>query len=222
MKPLLEQSEKDSSLLKNQRSSMNIGVVVGNLLGSLFKKAVDLIEEVESSFHSIFKNERFSFCFFIRSVYNHCDTLCHDILTHYVRVRDVKVVIDNTNQLLQQYITAEDGKENQQLDGLNQVLNEISLFLQHHESFHRFFSGKGNDAFLLASQGVSSVELQHYQSKVVLPVEFMNELSLIQQKQVIPQGKKCIAYPVWLCFLSHCRCFSSCLRTTPPWKSVIP
>lgn len=184
------------SLLKNQRSSMNIGVVVGNLLGSLFKKAVDLIEEAETALQSTFVNECLGFCFFIRSVYSFCDRLCSEILSHYIRIRDVKVLIDNTNHLLQQYITAEDGKENQQLDGVNQVLNEISLFLQHHESFHRYFVGKGTDAFTVAAQATRSVELQHYQSKMVLPVEFTKELGLIQQKAVIPLGKKCVSYPV--------------------------
>lgn len=194
LKPLLDQSTKDLSLLKNQRSSVNIGVVIGNMLGGLFKKAVDLVEDVESQFQSTFVNESFGFCYFLRSVYTLCDKQCNEILNYYSTIRDLKILIDNTKQLLQQYISAEDGKENHNLDNINQVLNEISLFLQHHESFNRFFCGKGNDSFNMASKSIHSTG--SYQSKMVLPVELMNDLNLIQQKRIIPQGNQLASFRV--------------------------
>lgn len=196
LKPLLDQSTKDLSLLKNQRSSVNIGVVIGNILGGLFKKAVDLVEEVESQFQSTFVNESFGFCYFLRCVYTLCDKQCNEILTYYSTIRDLKILIDNTKQLLQQYISAEDGKENHNLDNINQVLNEISLFLQHHESFSRYLCGKGNDSFNMASKSIRPTP--SYQSKMVLPVELTNDLNMIQQKRVIPQGNQLASFRVLL------------------------
>lgn len=57
MAEMVDQNNKDFSLLQNQRSSLNIGVVVGNLLGNLFKKAVDLIIEYEEQIQTNFQNE---------------------------------------------------------------------------------------------------------------------------------------------------------------------
>ena len=54
---MVDQNNKDFSLLQNQRSSLNIGVVVGNLLGNLFKKAVDLVNEYEEQIETNFVME---------------------------------------------------------------------------------------------------------------------------------------------------------------------
>ena len=209
-------------LLKNQRSSLNIGVVVSNILGGLFKKAVDLVEEVQAQVQSTFRNEAFGFCYLLRSIFILCDKQCSEIISLYYQIRDISVLIENTKQILQQYITAEEGKENQQLGSINQVLNEFSLFLQHHESFQRYFVGRGNDAFFGASQVSPSVELKDYQSKFVLPAELVNDLTLIQQKRVIPQGNQTPSFKVSSCFLFDCRFFSSCHRGTRHWRSVLP
>lgn len=40
MAPLAEQTKKDNQLLQSQRSAHHVGVVVGNLLGGLYQKAV--------------------------------------------------------------------------------------------------------------------------------------------------------------------------------------
>ena len=221
MKPLIEQIEKDMQLLKNQRSSLNIGVVVSNILGGLFKKAVDLVEEVQSQVQSTFVNEAFGFCYLLRSIYILCDKQCSEIISLYYQIRDISVLIENTKQILQQYITAEEGKENQQLGSINQVLNEFSLFLQHHESFQRYFVGRGNDAFFVASQGVPSVELKDYQSKFVLPAELVNDLTLIQQKRVIPQGNQTPSFKVFMCCHIHYRFFSSFRKVIPRWRNAL-
>ena len=57
MAEVVDQNNKDFSLLQNQRSSLNIGVVVGNLLGNLFKKAVDLVNEYEEQIETNFVME---------------------------------------------------------------------------------------------------------------------------------------------------------------------
>lgn len=57
MAEMVDQNNKDFSLLQNQRSSLNIGVVVGNLLGNLFKKAVDLVNEYEEQIETNFVME---------------------------------------------------------------------------------------------------------------------------------------------------------------------
>ena len=54
MADLVDQSTKDYALLQNQRSSHNIGVVVGNMLGGLFKKGVDLVNEFEEQIQKSF------------------------------------------------------------------------------------------------------------------------------------------------------------------------
>ena len=194
--PLAEQASKDLSLLKNQHSSMNIGVLIGNQLGSLFKHAVDLIEEVESQFTNAFTQESFGFCYFIRSVFILCDKQCNEILSYYIKIRDLKVVSDNTKQILQQYVSAEDGKENKHFETVNQILNEISLFLQHRESFTRYFFGKANDCYSLALQVSHAIELQDYHSCLAIPIEVVNDLTSIQQKRVIPQGNQQVSFKV--------------------------
>ena len=50
----MDQNNKDFTLLQNQRSSVNIGVVVGNLIGNMFKKAVDLVNEYEEQIETSF------------------------------------------------------------------------------------------------------------------------------------------------------------------------
>ena len=57
MVEMVDQNNKDFALLQNQRSSLNIGVVVGNLLGNLFKKAVDLVNEYEEQIETNFVME---------------------------------------------------------------------------------------------------------------------------------------------------------------------
>ena len=56
---LSDQNAKDYSLLQNQRSSQNIGVVVGNMLSGCYKKGVELIDQFEEPFQSTFLTERF-------------------------------------------------------------------------------------------------------------------------------------------------------------------
>lgn len=51
---MVDQNNKDFTLLQNQRSSVNIGVVVGNLIGNMFKKAVDLVNEYEEQIETSF------------------------------------------------------------------------------------------------------------------------------------------------------------------------
>ena len=51
---MVNQSTKDYSSLQNQRSALNIGVVVGNLLSGLFKKGVELVNEFEESIQTSF------------------------------------------------------------------------------------------------------------------------------------------------------------------------
>ena len=74
------------------------------------------------------------------------------ILTHYDTVRDLKTVIANAKRVLQQYVLNESGVENAELASLNQILNEITLFLQHNESFTRFFAGKMGDSWSLCEE----------------------------------------------------------------------
>ena len=50
---LSDQNAKDFSLLQNQRSSQNIGVVVGNMLSGCYKKGVELIDQYEEQFETI-------------------------------------------------------------------------------------------------------------------------------------------------------------------------
>ena len=74
MAPLVEQTKKDNQLLQSQRSAHHVGVVVGNLLGGLYQKAVELVDSVEDSFQNCFVNEQYAYCYLLRSVFIHCDT----------------------------------------------------------------------------------------------------------------------------------------------------
>ena len=74
MTPLVEQTKKDNQLLQSQRSAHHVGVVVGNLLGGLYQKAVELVDSVEDSFQNCFVNEQFAYCYLLRCVFIHCDT----------------------------------------------------------------------------------------------------------------------------------------------------
>lgn len=94
--------------------------------------------------------------------------------------------------MLQQYVTAESGVENRELDQLNQVLNELSLLLQYNESFSRYFNGKAGDALAFVAQlpPLDRSYLDKYPSTSVLPVELVKTLAAIEQKKCIPQGSQ--------------------------------
>ena len=79
---LSDQNAKDYSLLQNQRSSQNIGVVVGNMLSGCYKKGVELIDQYEEQFESTFLIER-----------SHVSLLPHRfrlLLLHPSRVRPLR------------------------------------------------------------------------------------------------------------------------------------
>ncbi|KAK8804532.1 hypothetical protein WA588_004742 [Blastocystis sp. NMH] len=205
---LVDQDAKDYSLLQNQRSSQNIGVVVGNMLSGCYKKGVELIDQCEEQFESTFRIERLAYCYFIRRVFLHCDDHCARLLTYYATIRDIATIAENAKQVLQQYVTAESGVENRELDQLNQVLNELSLLLQYNESFSRYFNGKAGDALAFVAQlpPLDRSYLDKYPSTSVLPVELVKTLAAIEQKKCIPQGSQLQSAKILQQF---CQCYTS-------------
>ena len=132
-----------------------------------------------------------AYCYFLRCVFNHCDHECSNILTYYNSIRDLAAINSSAKPHLQQYAMTECGAENRELDNLNQVLNEISLLLQHVESFSRYFRGKAGDAYMVAmeerkKQAAALEIMKHFPSTRVLPVEITNALAAIEQKKGIP------------------------------------
>lgn len=119
----------------------------------------------------------------------HCDDQSARLLSYYATIRDIATIAENAKQVLQQYVTAESGVENRELDQLNQVLNELSLLLQYNESFSRYFNGKAGDALTFVSQlpPLDRSYLDKYPSTSVLPVELTKTLAAIEQKKCIPQ-----------------------------------
>ena len=95
------------------------------------------------------------------------------ILTHYDTVRDLKTVIANAKRVLQQYVLNESGVENAELASLNQILKEITLFLQHNESF------------------------------TTVPQEMAAVMAAIRQKKLLPAGNKLQSFTVRLFICVH-------------------
>lgn len=57
-------------------------MIVGNTLGTMFKKAVELIESVEAQVTDYFTKEVFAFCYLCRSVFLFCD---HQVVSSPLR-----------------------------------------------------------------------------------------------------------------------------------------
>ena len=109
-------------------------------------------------------------------------------------MRDLKALEANSECVLQQYVSSESGAENKELDSLNQVLNEITLFLQHQESFTRFFVGKTRDSWSFNSARVS--DDQQYQSQSI-PQEMVVVMKTIRQEgSQLPAGNKLESFAV--------------------------
>lgn len=208
MTPLVEQTKKDNQLLQSQRSAHHVGVVVGNLLGGLYQKAVELVDSVEDSFQNCFVNEQFAYCYLLRCVFIHCDTQASQLFSTYASLRDLSVLFEDSKTRLQAYISNEQGVEDAALDALNPVLNEISLILQHAESFSRYLTGKMNDAVLAASQRVppDSEMLTHYPSTANVPSEVVTALRSAEQKKGLPQGGQ---QPSWKALQSLCQSYTA-------------
>lgn len=208
----MEDCKKDYQLLSHQRSSHNIGMLVGNTLGGMFKKAVELIESLEDQIMQCFTTERFAFCYICHSLFCFCDNqvgLFHHsdiqsnlILSHYDSVRDLKTVITNAKRVLQQYVLNESGVENSDLASLNQILNEITLFLQHNESFTRFFNGKMTDSWSVCEQNKKDTQAG-VTPHTTVPQEMAAIMTAIKQKKLLPAGNKLQSFTVGLQLLFH-------------------
>ncbi len=48
-------------------------MLVGNTLGGMFKKAVELIESLEEQTTQCFTTERYAFCYLCHSLFSFCD-----------------------------------------------------------------------------------------------------------------------------------------------------
>lgn len=219
MTPLVEQTKKDNQLLQSQRSAHHVGVVVGNLLGGLYQIAVELVDSVEDSFQNCFVNEQFAYCYLLRCVFIHCDTQvgfaflslffqAGQLFSTFASLRDLSVLFEDSKTRLQAYISNEQGVEDAALDALNPVLNEISLILQHAESFSRYLTGKMNDAVLAASQRVppDSEMLTHYPSTANVPADVVAALRSAEQKKGLPQGGQ---QPSWKAMQSLCQSYTA-------------
>lgn len=102
----------------------------------------------------------------------------------------------------------EQGGEDASLDALNPVLNEISLLLQHAESFSRYLIGKMNDSILEASQRVPPDRdlLAHYPSSATIPSEVTAALRNAEQKKGLPLGAQ---QPSWKASQSLCQSYTA-------------
>ena len=100
------------------------------------------------------------------------------------------MLFEDSKTRLQAYISNEQGVEDAALDALNPVLNEISLILQHAESFSRYLTGKMNDAVLAAAQRArpDAALLAHYPPTASVPSEVASSLRSAEQKKGLPQG----------------------------------
>lgn len=130
------------------------------------------------------------------------DTQSNLILTHYDAVRDLKTVIANAKRVLQQYVLNESGVENAELASLNQILNEITLFLQHNESFTRFFAGKMGDSWSLCEEAKKDGQ-PAVTPHTTVPQEMAAVMAAIKQKKLLPAGNKLQSFTVWLCACVH-------------------
>ena len=109
-------------------------------------------------------------------------------------MRDLKALEANSGRVLQQYVSSESGSENKELGSLNQVLNEITLFLQHQESFTRFFAGKTRDSWSVNTARVS--DDTQYQSASI-PQEMASVMKTIRQEgNQLPMGNKLESFAV--------------------------
>ena len=106
------------------------------------------------------------------------------------------MLFEDSKTRLQAYISNEQGVEDAALDALNPVLNEISLILQHAESFSRYLTGKMNDAVLAAAQRArpDAALLAHYPPTASVPSEVASSLRSAEQKKGLPQGAQ---QPSW-------------------------
>ena len=130
------------------------------------------------------------------------------LFSTYASLRDLSVLFEDSKTRLQAYISNEQGVEDAALDALNPVLNEISLILQHAESFSRYLTGKMNDAVLAASQRVppDSEMLTHYPSTANVPSEVVTALRSAEQKKGLPQGGQ---QPSWKALQSLCQSYTA-------------
>ena len=124
------------------------------------------------------------------------------ILTHYDTVRDLKTVIANAKRVLQQYVLNESGVENAELASLNQILNEITLFLQHNESFTRFFAGKMGDSWSLCEE-IKKDGQPAVTPHTTVPQEMAAVMAAIKQKKLLPAGNKLQSFTVRLFICVH-------------------
>ena len=118
------------------------------------------------------------------------------------------MLFEDSKTRLQAYISNEQGVEDAALDALNPVLNEISLILQHAESFSRYLTGKMNDAVLAAAQRArpDAALLAHYPPTASVPSEVASSLRSAEQKKGLPQGAQ---QPSWKALQALCQSYTA-------------